>query len=313
MHKPFTTFDAQVALLALRGLKTDSKTKIILQRESYYSVVNGYKAPFIDPEATRQAGDDRYLTGTSFNDLYTLFSFDRELRFLCFQIITLAEATLRTACSYTFSAAHPDEPNAYLNIMNYAKSGDRRVRAGKLIPVLKKIIEKSTDKKGSGSKAYLVHCKYNHDGEIPLWVLSNNLSIGQMFWMFQSFDRKVRGRIARIFSDLYSQSHRQHKDIAASRLDSAFRRIKNYRNICAHDERFYSAHPLNRNSTVFLLVQDLHLVTEKQKFLEFLQKLESLLAGLEKTLPNHVNKVYEEMGLAGLSEFQDYMEVVRAS
>lgn len=82
MDKPFKTIEEQVELLEARGVATDDDTPEVLLREGYYSVVNGYKAPFIDKEKTESVKDDRYLPGTSFADIYALFMFDRELRML---------------------------------------------------------------------------------------------------------------------------------------------------------------------------------------------------------------------------------------
>ena len=66
--------ESQVQQLNRRGLQTDMRTPWILEREGYYSVVNGYKDPFLDKEAGKRTHEDRYLTGTSFNDCM-LFSF----------------------------------------------------------------------------------------------------------------------------------------------------------------------------------------------------------------------------------------------
>lgn len=82
MDKPFKTIEEQVELLEARGVATDDGTPEVLLREGYYSVVNGYKEPFIDKEKSESAKDDRYLPGTSFADIYALFMFDRELRML---------------------------------------------------------------------------------------------------------------------------------------------------------------------------------------------------------------------------------------
>ena len=76
-------------------------------------------------------------------------------------------------------------------------------------------------------------------------------------------------------------------------LDKIYRRIKDFRNICAHDERLYCAHPHDRNITVFQLVKDLRLVTDKKRYLEFLQQLESLLMDLKQDIPEHIEVVPE--------------------
>ena len=48
MGKPFLTIQQQIELLEPSGVKTDDASGSILLREGYYSVVNGYKDPFID-------------------------------------------------------------------------------------------------------------------------------------------------------------------------------------------------------------------------------------------------------------------------
>lgn len=80
MGKPFLTVEQRIDLLEARGVKTDATTVSILLREGYYSVVNGYKEPFIDKRASAADGDDRFKEGTAFSDTYELFSFDRKLR-----------------------------------------------------------------------------------------------------------------------------------------------------------------------------------------------------------------------------------------
>lgn len=99
MSKPFKTIEEQIALLNMRGVKTDSDTSTILLRESYYSIVNGYKEPFIDREASDIAQDDRYKKGTEFSDLHSLFKFDRNLREATFHYLIRAEALVWTVCS----------------------------------------------------------------------------------------------------------------------------------------------------------------------------------------------------------------------
>lgn len=130
--------ESQVQQLNRRGLQTDMRTPWILEREGYYSVVNGYKDPFLDKEAGKRTHEDRYLTGTSFNDLYALFVFDRNLRFLLFRMTTLSEAILKTICSYEFTKENADEKNPYLNIANYAETGKAHDKAVLLIPKLEK-------------------------------------------------------------------------------------------------------------------------------------------------------------------------------
>lgn len=313
MHKPFTTIDDQIALLNSRGLQTDSRTSWILEREGYYATVNGYKKPFLDNQARKKDEEDKYREGSLYNDLYKLYLFDRQLRFLLFGMITIAEAILKTVCAYEFTKANPAEKNPYLNIDNYARTGQAHEKASQLIPRLQKILTDNSDCERKGRKEYLVHCLNEHDGEVPLWVLTNDLTLGQIYWFFQSQNILIRGSIARSFTVLYGDSHRHKTEIDAQRIDKIYRRMKDFRNICAHDERLYCAHPHDSNNTVFQLVKDLRFVIDKKRYLEFLQQFNSLLMHLGEDIPAYVDSVYREMGLDFPRELHEWMELARTS
>lgn len=158
MYRPFMAVENQVQRLNKRGLQTDTRTPWILEREGYYSVVNGYKDPFLDKEAGIRTHEDQYLPNTSFNELYALFVFDRNLRFLLFRMTTLSEAILKTICSYEFTKEYANEKNPYLNIANYAESGKAHDKAMRLIPKLEKIISLNKDSNFTDGKEYLRHC-----------------------------------------------------------------------------------------------------------------------------------------------------------
>ena len=311
MHKPFMPVADQVKLLASRDLATDSRTSWVLEREGYYSVVNGYKTPFLDKEKTEAAGDDRYRDDASFNDIYKLYVFDRNLRFLFFRMTTLAEAILKTVCSHEFTKLNPNEKNPYLNIANYASSGTAHDKAIKLIPRLEKILHLNMQSGYADKKDYLRHCLERHDGEVPMWVLANDLTLGQMYWFFQSQKTEARANIARSFTALYADSHKHEIEITSQRLDKIYRRIKDYRNICAHDERLYCAHPHDSNITVFQLAKDLQFVTDKQRYLEFLQGFDSLLMQLREDIPHYLDAVCVEIGLHYPDELHLFMQQIR--
>lgn len=75
MSKPYKPIEKQIEILQLRGLVINdiNFAKKILLTENYYSVINGYKDLFVDE-------DNNFNAGTSFCDIYALYSFDRELR-----------------------------------------------------------------------------------------------------------------------------------------------------------------------------------------------------------------------------------------
>ena len=88
MDKPFKTFLEQVEILNTR-MKTDKETIYYLMRNNYYSIINFYKDPFL---IFRRR--EIYRNGTHFNDLKSLYEFDRNLRTLFFTSLNKTEKSL---------------------------------------------------------------------------------------------------------------------------------------------------------------------------------------------------------------------------
>lgn len=81
--KSYKSYRQQLNILRSRGMvigkgSQGSRVMRILERENYYNVINGYKELFLDVKATPNT-DETYKTGTTFNEVYALYNFDREL------------------------------------------------------------------------------------------------------------------------------------------------------------------------------------------------------------------------------------------
>ena len=166
MDKPFRTIDEQIEILNSRGVITDEMTPEILKREGYYSVVNGYRDLYLDRKATAEAHEDRFDEGTTFQDIYRLFLFDRALRQTLFKYFAIAETTLKTQCAYQFTQVYQNEHEPYLNMSNYNQSS--KSYAHWLIDDFKIALGRNPDRKPK-RKAYMEHYCSNHD-EVPLWA-----------------------------------------------------------------------------------------------------------------------------------------------
>lgn len=112
------------------------------------------------------------MVGTSFDDIYNLFKFDRSLRALTFQSIIKAEALVRTAVAYTFASAHR-EHDSYLLQESYCSREEysRYNRGGSpyadelsgLISILRRVRDKN-------DAEFVAHYRNEH-GSVPIWVL----------------------------------------------------------------------------------------------------------------------------------------------
>ena len=87
--------------------------------------------------------------------------------------------------------------------------------------VFKRILELDGNPRNRGDyggKAYIRHCMEDHNGQVPLWVLANDLSFGQTVWFFQVQSPAVRLAVAESFTGLYADTHDKPRRITIKRL-----------------------------------------------------------------------------------------------
>lgn len=267
-NKPFKSIEEQVALLERRGVVTDADTPHILLSEGYYSVVNGYKTPFLDKDASWQAADDRYLPGTTFDDIYSTFCFDRDLRELTFHYLLKVEALIRTVCIYTFSEAYQDN-DSYLNRDNFATEQEYRdLRlvgyADNMDKLQKVFIAAREHPRNEAVEYYLKEYEM-----VPLWVLGCTLTFGNIEHFFNLMKRSEQTKICKRVQELAGPSSLQKKRLAPIKARRAIDILVKYRNICAHDERLYCAKVDRRNPVDYF-----GLVDYISKFVSFAEATE---------------------------------------
>ena len=302
MDKPFKTIEQQMAILRSRNMDVDSSASAVLKREGYYSVVNGYKAPFLAMAGNGCEQQDRYLDGTSFEDVYRLFRFDRDLRLTMMRYFAEAEAALKTVCAYRFSEVHQGESEPYLSPSNYRGEREYKTRVLRLIDSFKSILHKPPHEEIRGYKReYIEHYATMHD-ETPLWVLTNFLMLGQAFKFYEYQNESMRNYIAKGFSELYGESHGIERKISQRRLRLAYDHIKDFRNICAHDERLYCARVSPGHDVTFAdMLADLELVLPKDENARMQGEVISLLHDMMTDLGGRTAAmVLNEMGVTDL-------------
>lgn len=286
MGKPFLTIDQQIGLLRSRGIEVDGSTRSTLMREGYYSIVNGYKTPFIDGAASRKAGDDRFIDGTTFGDLHKLFLFDRSLRELTFHYLIRAEATVRTAVAYTFAEAHRN-PDDYIlqdsyctrdEYTAYGKSGDDYAdELNNLTSILQK-------KRRNSRSEFVSHYREQY-GAVPIWVLCNDLTFGNIEHFFNLMKPHEKERVCRMIAD--STGRLGDKKLGYFSVESArvgLEVLVKFRNICAHDERLYCARVGDRKNVNYTkMIWMLERYLTSSEFYDLLSQLLDRIEGYEGT------------------------------
>lgn len=213
-------------------------------REGYYSIIDGYKEPFREPVVTKDDLRDRYKGNTSFDDIFALFTFDRSLRALTFRNLIKAEATARTAIAYTFASAHRGQ-DAYLlqesycseqECLEYNRSNNSYADE---LSGLTSILKRTRDKSDSD---FISHYRNAH-GSVPIWVLCNALTFGNIQHFFNLMKPNEKASVCKMIAE--STGRKGSKLLGYFDVDEArvsLEVLVKFRNLCAHDERLYCAH-----------------------------------------------------------------------
>ncbi len=310
MDKPYKTFDEQIEILKNRGLIVDDSARQILAREGYYSVVNGYKDLFLDKEAMRSSrGVDRYIKGATFENMHRMFIFDRDLRMVMFRYFAIAEAVLKTACSYVFAEKYQDTKEAYLDKRFYNQNAEKQKHAERLIKKFEKILGRSVKGGFSPKREYIEHYVTKHD-EVPIWVLMNYLSLGQVFQFYDFQTESIKNSIAKYFLERFTETHTSTETFNHRRLRLAYDHIKDFRNICAHDERFYCARVSpSKDKSIADVMNDLGLVLTKDENQKMITEVSNLIVGVITDI-NRV-EVFEVLGAMGFDSIEHSLGVLR--
>lgn len=254
MDKPFRTYDQLTDIMIDRGLNPGAHARTILEREGYYPVVNGYRDLFI-------ADGDRYKDGATLDEVYALFVMDRRLRAVLFRHITLAEGVLKSVSSYEFCSRHQEDNEAYLDPASYRTDRRHRNMVVKFINDVNVMLGRDPKRPPSFTKDYLDHYKNMHDN-VPLWVTMNSLSLGQAFKFYTFLDESTRFAIAQRFQEMHREARGDRaRRITHESLRKSYDHIKDFRNICAHDERLFCARVDKSRSTNFRrLMADMYVI-----------------------------------------------------
>lgn len=216
--KAFSSFQQQ-----LDRLKNDKGIIIadaayaeeILRRVGYFQLIGGYKDLFRVPNTKA------YKAGTTFEEIVALYEFDAELRELFFRYLLQIERNLRSLMSYYFAETYGAEQRQYLDPLNYNDTRRTHSTVTRLIATLSRAVN-ATD------RDYINYYRAAY-GDIPLWVLVNVLTFGNLSKMFQVFPDALRSKVSKNFAPLNPHQVEQFLSV-----------LTKYRNVCAHGERLFT-------------------------------------------------------------------------
>lgn len=305
MEKIFKTINEQVNILKQKGLiiEDELETKEILLRENYFFIM-GYRHLFM------QKNNNKFISGTTFNEIYSLFEFDRSFRNIIFKNVLVIENQLKSVISYQLSKKYGYREKDYLNPKNFTQEHDKIKRVHDLINKMKRQIRINAT-----SHNATIHYINNY-GYIPLWVLVKVLSFGIVCELYTILKKEDQIEVAEIF------------DTTPEVLQDILIILSNYRNLCAHEDIVFE-HKTERvipntkyheqmnipkmdgeyiygKNDLFAVIIIFKILLNKKNFRLMMKEIEyeiELLDGRVDTI--EINRVLDRMGFP-----EDYIEII---
>ena len=215
--KIFKTIDEQIEILRSKGMVFEDydKAREILLRENYF-FLNGYRSPFL------MNGTKRFIEGTTFEELYSLFTFDRFFRNIIFKNVLIVENNYKSIYSYVLSKKYGYKEKDYLNLNNFDRTKEKNRQINDLLRKLKRQI------RINGYQHQATSHYINNYGYIPMWVGVKVLSFGLMSELFTILKEEDRKEISNYYG------------LNPDKIENYMSILANYRNLCAHEDILFN-------------------------------------------------------------------------
>lgn len=215
--KEFKTLDEQVEILRSRGLVINDvdKTEGLLLRENYF-FINGYRHIFM-----KNHKEDFFIKGTTFEELYAVFQFDRSFRNILFKNLLIVENNLKSIISYKLSKKYGIKEKDYLKPSNFSQDAKKIRQVNDVLNKIRRQI-KLNGRQHSATLHYL-----SNYGYVPLWILVKLLSFGMINELYSILKPDDKLAIA------------EYYNLDVETLGIYITLLSNYRNLCAHEDIVY--------------------------------------------------------------------------
>lgn len=215
--KIFKNLDEQIEILKNKGItiSNEEQAKDILLHENYF-FLNGYRQIF-----KNKPNDPTFIKGTTFEELYSMFIFDRKVRNIMFKNLLIIENNIKSIISYQLSKKYGYKEKDYLNPKNFIQD-NLKVRQ------VKDVINKIKRQVRSNAYQHRATMHYiDNYGYIPMWVLAKVLSFGMLAELYAILKYEDQLSVA----DIYH--------LRPETLTTYLSILSNYRNLCAHEDILY--------------------------------------------------------------------------
>lgn len=209
-----------VSLMQERGLIINNKKNAEeTVREIGYFRFKGYCVNFYE-----STDPERFKKGTKISDVYAAYLFDSHLRTILIQGCQSVEVELKAAMSMEIAQKH----GPILSAISFKRDTD-----------FEKFQERFDDARKKGilrKERYVKHYIQKYDGEFPIWVDVELLTMGNASKLFSLLSDDIKKQIAT------SLSITSEEPVKAIYLESWVHWLTILRNVCAHNSRLFGRH-----------------------------------------------------------------------
>lgn len=305
--KEFKTLDEQLGIFKSKGLtiNDEEEARNILLKENYF-FINGYRRILMV-----SSKEKKFVKGATFDELYAIFMFDRELRNILFKNLLIIENNIKSIMSYKLSVKYGYKEKNYLKESNFTTDNKDKRRVNDVINKMKRQIRVN-----SQNHSATLHYITNY-GYIPLWVLVKVLSFGlinELYGILKPEDQKE-------IADLYG--------IEMEDMEVYLSLLANYRNLCAHEDivfdhrtqkyisntKYHNELKIKQDefgeyikgkNDIFALIIILKQMLTKDEFMHMMDEINLKLQDLTWQIKSvKINKIYDTLGFP-----ENYMDLI---
>lgn len=305
--KEFKTLDEQLGIFKSKGLtiNDEEEARNILLKENYF-FINGYRRVLMV-----SSKEKKFVKGATFDELYAIFMFDRELRNILFKNLLIIENNIKSIISYKLSVKYGYKEKNYLKESNFTTDNKDKRRVSDVINKMKRQIRVN-----SQNHSATLHYITNY-GYIPLWVLVKVLSFGlinELYGILKPEDQKE-------IADLYN--------VEMEDMEVYLSLLANYRNLCAHEDivfdhrtqkyisntKYHNELKIKQDefgeyikgkNDIFALIIILKQMLTKDEFMHMMDEINLKLQDLTWQIKSvKINKIYDTLGFP-----ENYMDLI---
>ena len=305
--KEFKTLDEQLGIFKSKGLtiNDEEEARNILLKENYF-FINGYRRVLMV-----SSKEKKFVKGATFDELYAIFMFDRELRNILFKNLLIIENNIKSIISYKLSVKYGYKEKNYLKESNFTTDNKDKRRVSDVINKMKRQIRVN-----SQNHSATLHYITNY-GYIPLWVLVKVLSFGlinELYGILKPEDQKE-------IADLYG--------IEMEDMEIYLSLLANYRNLCAHEDivfdhrtqkyisntKYHNELKIKQDefgeyvkgkNDIFALIIILKQMLTKDEFMHMMDEINLKLQDLTWQIKSvKIEKIYDTLGFP-----ENYMDLI---